>query len=373
LVLLAISSFILVLAELFSFGRGVDLSIIIALVTAFFLGGTFIWNKRSAQARFGVEISGTLRTEEWLDKFKKIYHSGKLTPEAELALDKLEWIGIMIRRRIFQMDLVMELLGGLPLRIWYCLSSEIIQTRIERGHYAINAEYFAKKALIYQIKKEPMYRWTKLTKDNEPTIKVIDGLLTVRNPEERLIGIWGLRYCNLVRHLHALNPFKWKNLKRGYPFMDSEGLEGALINKKNNEILEIFKREDIIPNEGDTTLHVNKWSNKGYKVVVYDTKYKIAKSKHKFYIEGGYKLWYKKKKKEFIKIIEALKKLNKDNGTMVYPSSLSKWEIDLLERKGIKTLRDVWVLGENGLRRIIRNTAARELIDYCEDELKKLK
>lgn len=332
--------------------KNVKLSDIISAATAVVLFFTLFaiirqlrLNDKISRAQFGIEIMDKLRTEDWKNRLKEIYQAkddelkkdGKLVPEAEFTLDKFEWVGIMLNENIFPPNIVMKLIEGLPIRVWYKLDRVgfVKMRRKKRGHYARYAEYFTKKSIEYQIKYKPMEEWTKLDTEDEEAIssKIIK--------KKELISSQELRRLNRIREIRAI--FE-KELNYGYPFECSDELEVALqsgdidkikeiflINKKelrgaitilnplklydtklilnlrtNNWILERLKRISrlfnnkwiserrkkrilsLINNKWISKLRENKW-----KIIAGKREYTIVKSIDKMYDCKGYEMWYR--------------------------------------------------------------------------------
>lgn len=224
----------------------------LGLLTAFILSGTFLitfLQLRSAQTRYkaqyGIDIMKELRTKEWRDRLRRIYSADysrlkgtELESEAEYTLDKLEWVGIMLKEKVFPLNLVMMLIGGLPVRVWYKLFMLVDEKREERGHYAIYVEYFTKRALKYQIEYYPMGEWTKLG-----TEEILSELIIKGN----LITVWILRLIYFKRWFHAIGT----DLNHRCVFSidaattSSSDFVDALKNNKVEEISEIFRDNDI--------------------------------------------------------------------------------------------------------------------------------
>ena len=189
---------------------------IILSVTAVILLWTLNNSRRNLKDRFGIKITQELRYPDWTKRFNKIYNAkkedlelgGKLQFEAQYTLDKLEWVGTMLRENLFSTNMVMELIGALPLRIWYTLDKvEFVEMRRkERGHYARNAEYFTTKSIEYQIKYKPMEEWTKLGHDI-----ILTDLI-----KKKLINLKELYKLNFSRQIRAIT--KDEKLKYGSPF-----------------------------------------------------------------------------------------------------------------------------------------------------------
>ena len=222
------------------------------LVTAFFLSCTVLitlLQLRATQTRdkaqYGIDIMKELRTKEWKERLGKIYstndsqlNGGELESEAEYTLDKLEWVGIMLKEKVFPLNLVMKLIGGLPVRVWFKLFRLVDEKREERGHYAIYVEYFTKRALKYQIEYYPMGEWTKLRTEEILSELIIKG---------KLITVWILRLIYFKRWFHAIGT----DLNHRYVFSidaattSSSDFVDALKNNKVEEISEIFRDNDI--------------------------------------------------------------------------------------------------------------------------------
>lgn len=280
-----------------------------------------------SRMQYGVLIMQELRTEKWREIFKNIYQAKndeinderKYLPEVEYALDKFEWVGTMLDEHIFYTDLVMKLIGGLPIRVWYKLDEVgfVKKRRKERGHYAIFAEDFTKKSIEYQIKNMPMEEWTKL--DNKDILTEL--------VKKKLISSKELWWLNLTR---KKNSIRNRKLNYGYPLKSSKKLEEALQNNDNKTIYKFFLEsmmESNITNEYildqsklcDHELNLmlrnnysiselrnnklileshnycriielrkNKW-----KVIVGKRDYTIVKSGDKMYNFKGYEIWYR--------------------------------------------------------------------------------
>ena len=223
----------------------------------------------------------------------------------------------MRNEHIFSIDIVMKLVGGLPIRVWYKLDKVgfIKDKREQRGHYARYAEYFTKKSIEYQIEYQPMEEWTKLNENKD----VLNELI-----KKKLISLKELRRLNFWRQFHALTN---KKLNYGYPL---EGLEEAL---EKNDIIEIkenlseikiqFDDKPIIilnhsklfnntlilklskdhrileqcKNEQVSKLCNNKWISKlcknKLKIIAGEREYVIVKADDKMYYCKGYEMWYR--------------------------------------------------------------------------------
>lgn len=275
----------------------------LGLITAIFLFGslfiTFLQlrsTQRSSKAQYGINIMQELRTKEWRNRLHSIYHSNyntlkgtELEFEAEYTLDRLEWVGIMLKKKVFPLDLVMMLIGGLPVRVWYKLSRLVDDKRGERGHYARYAEFFAKISLKYQIERYPMEEWTRLG-----DIEIFSDLIS----KAKLISIPLLRWINLKRWFRA----RGKNLNHRHVFsLDADTkpsknfFENAVINDEVEKISKIFSDENInLKNIKASQLCYNKWLIKG-KENGKKGRYVLLSTENELdvYDCNGYKKWYR--------------------------------------------------------------------------------
>lgn len=175
--------------------------------------------RRSSDLQFAMQVMQELRSLEWTEKFKRIYDIQELNQiktdnylrnDSERALDRLEYVGIMLARGYIPEDLTVKLIGGLPLRCWYKLGEYVKEVRKERGHYARFMEDFVKRSLKFQIAYEPKEEWTKLNGK-----ELVHELLKMN-----IITIRELKILKFKRHLRSMlnhelrmNKEEWSKLK----------------------------------------------------------------------------------------------------------------------------------------------------------------
>lgn len=134
--------------------------------------GVLQWRLRKREAR-GLEsaskFSEEVRRPEAINVLKSLYSADPKTvgghssiQEFERVLDRLEWLGMLLRKRAVSEDVCMMLGAALALRVWYVMQQYIVEMNEQRGRYARNVRFLVESATEYQIKHEPRSEWPRL-------------------------------------------------------------------------------------------------------------------------------------------------------------------------------------------------------------------
>lgn len=199
---------------------------------AFIAGTAAVWGyiqvrvmRNAKEWQEAQAIMGELRSTERIAQLNNLYRMEReplklAQKEADfrIFISRMDWVGIMVRRKLISTKLVMELIPAMPSRLWYVLGLYVEAQAKHRGRYGPDFRRLVEYTLVYFVANSSRKTWPRL---GPPARTEGVDLVPFLAHEMRMISSFRFRRAVIVRRFKAtfrrrlrMTKRQWEELAR---------------------------------------------------------------------------------------------------------------------------------------------------------------